>query len=51
MIENKMLNFNMCEYSYLNTGSLYKGINCSAILDGMMNQGFTETYTFLLQKL
>jgi hypothetical protein len=46
-----MLNYNLCEYSYLNTGSLYKGIDCSNILDGMMNRGFTETYVFLLQTI
>lgn len=40
-LENAMLNYNMCDYSYLNTGSLYKGINCSNILDGIMNKGFT----------
>lgn len=46
-----MLNYNLCDYSYLNTGSLYKGINCSKLLDGMMNRGFTETYAFLLQTI
>lgn len=46
-----MLNFNLCEYSYLNTGSLYQGIDCGEVLDGMMNRGFTETYAFLLQNI
>lgn len=46
-----MLGYNLCDYSYLNTGSLYKGLNCSVMLDGMMNRGFTETYAFLLQSI
>ena len=35
---------NLCEYSYLNTGTLYKGINCSLILDGVMDLNYPETY-------
>ena len=50
-IERGMLDFNLCKYSYLNTGSLYKNINCSLILDGMLDKGFTQTYSFLLRKL
>ena len=43
-IEEQTLNMNLCEYSYLNTGTLYKGINCSLILDGVMDLNYPETY-------
>jgi hypothetical protein len=41
---SKMLGTNLCTYSYLNTGALYKNINCSRILNGIMDTGFQEAY-------
>ena len=43
-----MLNINLCEYSYLNTGSLYKNINCSLILNGVMDKTYAETFVLFL---
>lgn len=46
-----MLGYNLCAYSYLNTGSLYVNLNCSLIFDGAMNRGFSETYILLIKSL
>lgn len=46
--EKATLNYNLCSYSYLNTGSLYKNINCSQILNGAMDRGFAEAYILYL---
>ena len=43
-----MININLCDYSYLNSGSLYRGINCSLILNGVMDKTYAETYIMFL---
>lgn len=45
----EMLTINLCTFSYLNTGSLYKNIDCSKIFDGVMNKGLSETYVLFDQ--
>lgn len=37
------MGYNLCEYSYLNSGPLYDNINCSLIFNGIMDKSLTET--------
>jgi hypothetical protein len=47
-LERKVLDYNLCEYSYLNKGALYNNINCSLILNGIMDRSLSETYSLYL---
>jgi hypothetical protein len=47
-LERSMLSINLCDYAYLNGGSLYNNINCSLILNGVMDQTYAETYVLFL---
>jgi hypothetical protein len=47
-LERSMLKVRLCDYAYLNSGSLYNNINCSLILNGIMDQTYAETYVLFL---
>ena len=47
-LKEKLLSNNLCDFAYLNNGTLYRNINCSLILDGVMDKNYAETYILYL---
>ena len=46
-LEHKVLQDNICQYNYLNTNQIYLKLNCSVVLNGIMEKTFSEAFSQL----
>ena len=44
LLQSKVLENNLCQYDYLNQNYIYIGLNCSAMLNGVMEKTYSEVY-------